>query len=183
MPSLQGKFVIASPHLDDPNFAQAVVLMVQHDAEGAFGLILNRPFEQSLADMLTPEFGAEWNCELPVFVGGPVPGPLLAIHNCEEFAEQIIIPGVYMSAQKEAMDGLMREPFGDIRMFHGYSGWGAEQLEQELEVGGWLTFEASAEDVFSDVDELWGRIARRINLDILTDGTMLRHVPDDPSLN
>lgn len=183
MPSLQGKFVIASPHLEDPNFAQAVVLMIQHDDEGAFGLILNRPFEQSLADMLTPEFGADWNCELPVFLGGPVPGPLIAIHNCEEFAEQAVIPGVFMSAQKEAMDGLIREPFCDTRMFHGYAGWGAGQLEDELEVGGWLISDATAEDVFSDVEELWGRIAKRINLEILTGATSLRHIPKDPSLN
>ena len=55
MPSLQGRFLIASPHLEDPNFMRAVILMVQHDEEGAFGLILNRPFEQQLSDVLTPE--------------------------------------------------------------------------------------------------------------------------------
>ena len=93
MLSLQGQFLIASPHLDDPNFMRAVVLMIQHDDDGAFGLILNRPFEQQLADVLTPEFGNEWNCEMPVYVGGPVPGPLIAIHNNEEFAEQAVIPG------------------------------------------------------------------------------------------
>ena len=183
MLSLQGKFVVASPYLEDPNFAQTVVLLVQHDDDGAFGLILNRRFEQSLADMLTPEFGTDWNCELPVFVGGPVHGPLIAIHNCEEFAEQVIVPGVFMSAQKEAMDGLIRESFSDVRMFHGYSGWGAGQLEDELEVGGWLLAEATADDVFSDVEQLWRRVTRRINLEILTDGTQLKHVPDDPSLN
>jgi putative transcriptional regulator len=183
MPSLQGHFVIASPHLDDPNFMRAVILMIQHDEEGAFGLILNRPCEQQLADVLTPEFGKEWNCKMPVYLGGPVPGPLIAIHNSEEFAEQSIIPGVFLSARREAMDGLIQEPFCDLRVFHGYSGWGGGQLEDELEAGGWLVSPASAEDVFSDVDELWSRIARRINLDILAGSMDLKHVPDDPSWN
>lgn len=183
MVSLQGQFLIASPHLDDPNFSRAVILMVQHDDEGAFGLILNRQFEQQLSDILTPEFGAEWNCNIPVYLGGPVSGPLIGIHNCEEYAEQSIIPGVYLSARREAMDSLVQEAFCDLRVFHGYSGWGAGQLEDELEVGGWLVAAASAEDVFSDVDELWGRIASRINLEILSGSTNLKHVPDDPSWN
>ena len=183
MSSLQGQFLIASPHLEDPNFMRAVVLMVQHDDEGAFGLILNRPFEQRLADVFTPEFGDEWHREMPVYLGGPVPGPLIAIHNSEEFAEQAIIPGVFLSARREAMDALIQETACDLRVFHGYSGWAAGQLEDELEAGGWLVSSACAEDVFSDVEELWGRIARRINLQILTGSIKLKHVPDDPSWN
>ena len=183
MSSLQGHFLIASPHLDDPNFIRAVVLMVQHDEEGAFGLILNRPLEHQLADVLTPEFGEEWDCDMPVFVGGPVPGPLIAIHNSEEFAEQAIIPGVFLSACREAMDALIQEPSCELKVFHGYSGWGGGQLEDELEAGGWLVSPASAEDVFSDAEELWARIARRINLDILSESMNLKHVPDDPSWN
>lgn len=183
MLSLQGQFLIASPHLDDSNFVRAVLLMVQHDEEGAFGLILNREFEQPLSDVLSPDFGDEWNCERPVYVGGPVPGPLIAIHNCEEFAEQSVIPGVYLSARREAMDALIQEPFCELRVFHGYSGWGGGQLEDELEAGGWLVATASSEEVFSDTEELWSRIARRINLDILTGSTNLKHVPDDPSWN
>ena len=113
MPSLQGHFLIASPHLDDPNFMRAVVLMVQHDEEGAFGLVLNRPCEQRLAEVFTPEFCNECDCEMPVYFGGPVPGPLIAIHNSEEFAEQCILPGVFLSARREAMDALIQEPFCD----------------------------------------------------------------------
>jgi putative transcriptional regulator len=183
MSSLQGHFLVASPHLDDPNFARTVVLVIQHDDEGAFGLVLNRPFEERLADLWTLESGAPWNYDLPVYLGGPVPGPIVAIHNSEEYAEQAILPGVFISARREAMDSLIQESFCDLRVFHGYSGWGGGQLEDELEAGGWLVSPACAEDVFSDVDQVWGRIARRINLDILTGSMNLKHVPEDPSWN
>lgn len=183
MLSLQGHFLIASPHLGDPNFMRAVVLMVQHDEEGAFGLILNRPLDQQLADVLTPEIGEQWSGELLLYLGGPVPGPLIGLHRNEEFAEQSILPGVFLSARREAMDALVEDPSCDLRVFHGYSGWGAGQLEDEMEAGGWLVAAASAEEIFSSAEELWTRLARRINLEILSGSTHLKHVPDDPSWN
>ena len=78
MKSLKGHFLVASPHLEDPNFTQSVVLLVQHDEDGTFGIVLNRPAESSLKDLW--EKVTEKPCETDkrVHVGGPVPGPLIA---------------------------------------------------------------------------------------------------------
>lgn len=183
MKSLKGHFLVASPHLADANFFRSVVLMIQHDDEGAFGVVLNRPTSHTAAD--APELASEVSgaADIPVHLGGPVPGPLVAVHSDIALAELEVTAGVYFSAAREAITGLVSQSQSSFRLFSGYSGWGPEQLDGELEAGGWLTVPATADDVFSDYEELWNRIARRIGLDILSPQIRREHIPDDPSMN
>lgn len=184
MKSMQGHFLVASPHLSDPNFFRSVVLVVQHDDEGAFGLVLNRPTEKTVGDlweMLTEE--EECECEQLVHHGGPVEGPLTAIHSRSECSENEVAPGVFFSAAQENLNRLVQQSDGVLRVFMGYAGWAAGQLEAELEQGGWLSVKAAKEVVFGDQDEMWKSVVERIGHDILATSVRTKHVPSDPANN
>ena len=162
MDSLKGQLLIAPAHLSDPNFAHAVVLMIQHDAEGAFGVILNRPSGRSIRDVWLQVRGAPCDCEQQVHVGGPVTGPLVALHKEPALSEMRVLPGVFCTMSAERIEELVGEPRSLIRFYAGYSGWGSGQLESELETGSWLTTDARSEEVFEvPDDELWPRVVKR----------------------
>lgn len=181
MDSLQGQLLIAPAHLSDPNFAHTVVLMIQHDTQGAFGVILNRPSGRSIREVWQQVRGTACDCEQQVHMGGPVTGPLVALHKEPELAEMRVIPGVYCSMSAERIEELVAEERPVIRFYAGYSGWGGGQLETELATGSWLTTGASAEEVFEVPDDgLWPRVVKRatgtaLPFDFLED--------QDPNLN
>ncbi len=183
MKSLKGHFLVASPHLSDTNFFRSVVLMIQHDAEGAFGVVMNRPTNTTIADI--PELAPEAICDMdtPVHLGGPVPGPLIAVHSDISAAELEIATGIYFATGKDAIVQVVSEWVGPFRLFQGYSGWGPGQLDGELEAGGWLTIQATHDDAFSDYDGLWNRVAQHIGLDIISPTLPHTQIPDDPSMN
>jgi putative transcriptional regulator len=183
MKSLAGHFLVASPYLRDPNFAQTVVLMLQHEEQGALGVVLNRPGDKTVDEVWEMIGSSPFGCHDPVFVGGPVPGPLIALHDQRKFAEKEILPKLYMSMQKDAIDALVHREQARFRLFSGNSGWGGGQLEGEMRLGGWLTLPAAAEMVFSDFEGLWktacGEIGRRIMVPDLPPDRL----PQDPNLN
>jgi putative transcriptional regulator len=183
MKSLAGQFLVASPYLRDPNFAQTVVLMLQHEEQGALGVVLNRPGDKTV-DEVWKMIGADpFGCTQLVHVGGPVPGPLIALHNQESFSEKEILPNLYMSMQKDSIDVLIRRKDAKFRLFSGNAGWGGGQLENEMRVGGWLTAPAQASEVLSDPEILWRRVCGTIGRRIMAPNLPPEHVPNDPSLN
>ena len=183
MNSLKGHFLVASPHLSDTNFFRSVVLMIQHDDEGAFGVVMNRPTNNTIADMWEDVPQTSWKMDAPVHLGGPVGGPLIAVHSDISLGELEITPGIYFTSDKDAIVRIMSQPLGPFRLFHGYSGWAPGQLDAELDAGGWLTAPAIKADVFSDYEDLWNRVARHIGLDILSPTIRPESMPDDPSMN
>ena len=152
--SLRGHFLVASPHMLDPNFAQTVVLLIQHSAEGAFGVVLNRSTRKTVQELW--EEVHEGHCENRQFLnlGGPVSGPLMALHTDPELGELEIVPGLFFSADKTHLEQLVDKADLRLKMFVGHSGWGGGQLENELAQGAWLTAPASLEEVFRDEQEL-----------------------------
>lgn len=156
MPSLAGSFLVAKTILQDPNFNQTVVLVLQHGKEGAFGLVVNRP-----ADVEGAPF--------PVFSGGPCSmNGLLMLHGHGEWstseggAMTEVAPGIYMG-DNSCVTRVTDPPEGiplRFRMFTGYSGWGPDQLEGELAAGAWMIVPATGELLFNTpVDDLWDRLA------------------------
>jgi putative transcriptional regulator len=180
---VKGRLLLAAPTLLDPNFFRSVVLMLEHNDEGALGLVLNRS-----TDMLVVDAVADWSglvTQPPVvFVGGPV-SPEGAIGLARALApDEIdgwspILPDlgtVDLSRSPSEID----VPFETARIFVGYSGWGEGQLEDELEAGGWLVLDALPDDVFThSPDDLWKRVLKRQG------GTTawLANSPVEPSLN
>ena len=183
MQSLKGHFLVASRYLRDSNFAQSVVLMLQHDLEGALGVVLNRPGNKTVREVW--ELTGQEPCPLddPIHVGGPVPGPLMAVHTIEELSEREITPELFFSVERDALNRIVRHPQGRCRLFSGHAGWGSGQLEGELKAGGWLTTAATVDDVFADYEELWRTVVQRIGLNIMAPGIDPERMPEDPSLN
>jgi putative transcriptional regulator len=183
MAFLKGHLLFAAPQLADPNFAQTVVLLIEHDENGAFGVVLNRPSGRTVREVWDELSEAPCDCDEAINVGGPVMGPLLAIHRQDSLAEAEIMSGVFLAAQREHLDQLVREPVADFRLFSGYSGWGKGQLENEMKLGGWITMRATEEYIFDDSGDLWNRVGRDITRDVLGAEQKLKHFPEDPSVN
>ena len=175
--------LVASPHLSDPNFFRSVVLMVQHDAEGAFGLILNRRTEDCVGEATELVSQAKCSADLRIQHGGPVQGPLTVIHTDPAYSENELLPGLYFTADAENLGELIQGSDHLLLVFSGYAGWTGGQLETELQAGGWLKTQALVDDIFSEQTDLWQRVARRIGLEILAPSIDSDRVPADPSLN
>ena len=183
MKSLKGKLLVASHQLSDPNFFQTVVLIIQHEAQGALGVVLNRPSEKSVQEVWEMIGKQPCGSEQLVHVGGPVPGPLLALHTLGAQADGEVMPGLYVTAQENVFQELVNQTEENFRLYSGHAGWGEGQLDAELKAGGWLTTAAVVDDIFSDYQTLWKRIISRIGLKILAPGVRPEQVPKDPGLN
>jgi putative transcriptional regulator len=180
MDSLKGQLLISAGGLYDPNFRHTVVLIGEHNAEGALGVVLNRPMELAVADVVDVLAPLVPPGE-PIFQGGPVQ------------LESVVILGDFLDPS--ASDLLVLDTVGFLtgevpadvadvlrraRVYAGYSGWGAGQLEREMSEGSWLVEPALPEDVFTDEPELlWSRVVRRKGPDF---GALSR-MPYDPRMN
>ncbi|QDT69907.1 hypothetical protein MalM25_28510 [Planctomycetes bacterium MalM25] len=180
---LSGQLLVASRSLRDPNFRQTVVLLLEHNDDGALGVVLNRVSDRTVEMVWDAVDFEPCVCEQPINFGGPVPGPLIALHTCEELSEKPVLPGLFLSMQKEHVDDLVRQEEHPFRLYSGNSGWGGGQLEGELKQGGWLSAPAHAGDVFAEPDEAWQEVTNRIALDVLMPGSDPDDLPSDPSLN
>jgi len=183
MKSLQGHFLVASPQLADPNFYKSVVLMIKHDDEGAFGLILNRPTENTIREVWKMVAEEEIESQQPIFLGGPVAGPLVALHRVKSAAEAEVLPGLYFAAHKDKLQKVIGQSSKPFRFFTGYAGWAGGQLEGELKAGGWLTIKVKKDLIFHKGDDLWERVVATIGADFLGQAIKPKHVPENPSLN
>lgn len=180
---LAGQLLVASRKLRDPNFSKTVVLMLEHNEDGALGVVLNRAVDRTIEEVWDAVEFDPCESQQALNQGGPVPGPLIALHTSEELSEKTVLPGLYLSMQKATVDPLVRQDEHPFRLYSGNSGWGGGQLEGELKEGGWLTAPAEAGDVFAAPDAIWERVTNRIALDILMPGIDPDGIPDDPSLN
>ena len=183
MNSLRGHFLVASKFLADPNFARAVVLLVQHDESGAFGVVLNRPAESTVEELWSQVGESSCESHRPVYVGGPVPGPLMAIHADQSQAETEVFPGVYFAAQRDHLERIVQQDNLPFRLFVQHSGWGGGQLENELKEGAWLIAPATAEFVFAEDHDLWEKVTQAVGADQLRQVLGVRTLPDNANLN
>jgi putative transcriptional regulator len=183
MKSLEGHLLIASAHLLDPNFVKTVVLMIQHTDQGALGVIVNRPTCKTIQDLWREVGDAPCTTAGPIYLGGPVSSPLMAVHTHESLAELEILPGVFFAAKKTNLDQLVLQTEGSLKIFVGHAGWGPGQLESELEQGAWLTAPAASEHVFHDGGDLWEEVSKQFGQSLLQSVLNLKHVPPDPSVN
>jgi putative transcriptional regulator len=168
--SLAGQFLIASPDMGDKRFARTVILMIEHNPRGAFGIVVNRPIgERPLADILRSLGGNAAGVEgtARIFWGGPVqPQVGFVIHTAEyRRTGTIDIDGrIAMTSSLEVVQDIATHKGPEKSLLAvGYAGWGPGQLEGELRVQAWFTAPADAKLVFDDDREtLWDKaLARR----------------------
>ena len=182
--SLQGHLLIASPHLPDPNFYKSVVLVVEHQEDGALGLILNRVGTMCLDEVWRAVCDTDCSLHDQLRVGGPVDGPLMALHCDMDLEGHEVVPGVYFTSERDSLESLVQRDDSVCRIFSGYAGWGGGQLDREMEVGGWLTMPASFDHVFDiDEDSLWQKVMNAIGEEITRNALGLPDLPSDPSCN
>ena len=180
MDTFQGQLLIASPSLLDPNFRRTVVLVTEHGEEGAAGLVLNRPSEAPVAE-LVPQLEPLVDDGEQVYVGGPVqPNAVLVLGEFVD-PDDAAVP-LFGALGFPALD----DPDEIVpattrrRVFAGYAGWGAGQLEDELQREDWILEPALPDDAFTETpDELWADVLRRKG------GVyeLVARMPDDPSVN
>ncbi|MEM8872834.1 MAG: YqgE/AlgH family protein [Planctomycetota bacterium] len=179
MPSLAGQFLIAAPSLRDPNFYRSVILIVQHDDEGALGLIVNRPMELTVADAVDDDVEAADGLESQLHLGGPCPGLLSVLHDDNAIGHDVI-EGVRFTNDRAEIERLMRSDPARSKYIAGYAGWGPAQLEDEVSEDAWLIADAKADDVFREPPDLWQRLLTRLHLEQYIDP---ERIPDEPGLN
>src|SRR6266550_1901510 len=107
MNSLQGKILLASSRLMESNFVHTVILMVQHDENGALGLILNRPLEITVREACEKALETECEVDGMIHQGGPCEGPLMVMHPYEDASQLEVIDGVHFTAEREHIEGLL----------------------------------------------------------------------------
>jgi putative transcriptional regulator len=168
--SVKGRLLVANPALRDPNFDRTVVFVLEHSDEGAVGVVLNRPSETPL-DELLPAWARRAAEPAVAFVGGPVgAGGAIGVSVGADGLDVVDLYG--------EPDGL--PPGAVIRVFVGYAGWAPRQLEGELEAGGWFVVDAAPDDVIaSRATTLWRDVLRRQRGGL----ALVAAYPSDPTLN
>jgi putative transcriptional regulator len=181
---LRGRLLVATPALVDPNFARSVILLLEHSDEGAVGLVLNRPSETPVGEVL-PDWSAYAAEPGVVYVGGPVsPDGAICLGRSPMIGGVGVDPWRFFDGVVGTVDlsaGPAGVPAGtEVRVYAGYAGWGTEQLALEIEIGSWYVVEGGVDDVFcADPDDLWRVVLKRQPGQL----AMVANFPSDPSLN
>ena len=188
--SYAGKLLVASPSVVDPLFGRSVCLVMHHDEDGAIGVLLNRPLQSGPAALLkmlgvkpapgaSPAGGSSRftmasppassagmtsggeSARRAVHFGGPHSGPVVALHGQRDLAEAETGAGVYVAAQKEHLEELVKPGLtGPMRLIVGHAAWQSGQLEAEIEAGLWYLLPATADRVFESDDSMWHHLVR-----------------------
>lgn len=177
----QGIILISEPSLRDFYFRQSVVLLAEHNKEGTFGVIINKPIDARVHDIIKdfPDFDG------PVYLGGPVKtDSIFFIHTLDDIEESMpIMEGLYWGGDIEIIreridNGTLGEE--EIRFFVGYSGWNPRQLDHEIKEKSWvLSHTTAAEVINARPEELWSSYLKNMGKDY----AIWANFPADPTFN
>jgi putative transcriptional regulator len=181
-----GTLLVAAPSLVDSNFHRTVVYVIDHRGEGTLGVVLNRPSEVAVQDVL-PAWGPHVSEPQSLFVGGPVEQKtalcLAALRTGEDTSGLIgviNVRGPVALVDLDADPDQLAPKVKGLRVFAGYAGWDVDQLAGEIERGDWIVVPALPNDVLASPDQdLWGRVLRRQGMPI----ALLATHPGDVRVN
>jgi len=177
----QGIILISEPSLRDFYFRQSVVLLAEHNEEGSFGIIINKPIETRLNEVLK-EFT---NLDIPIYLGGPVKtDSIFFIHTKENVEKSLkIIDGLYWGGDIDTIREMMTMGMiteNEIRFFIGYAGWNPNQLDREISEKSWVLSHTTVEEVINQhPEQLWPDYLRSMG----SDYAIWANFPADPSFN
>jgi putative transcriptional regulator len=174
--TLAGQLLLAHPAMRDPNFRRSVVLMSLHNAEGAMGVVLNRPLGKRLGE-LSGEFALGPLAGVPLFRGGPVQDEQLVLAAWQSRADGFRL---HFGLDPERARQLLEEEDTHVRGFLGYSGWAAGQLENEMRTNTWIVADVPEDLLAHSQDEsLWRTVLGREG----AEWRLLAGEPEDPAVN
>jgi putative transcriptional regulator len=180
--SLRGQLLLDGGKLYGSFFHQTVVLICEHDPQGAFGLVLNRRGPVRLGDAVVAQL-PERIRELPLYIGGPVQTTALSyLHSDLYLTKASVMPNLNLDHSLDSLIELADSysPTQKIKVFAGYAGWAPGQLDDEMRRKAWLTHPASLDLIFYDKPELlWREILRQKGFQY----KLLAESPEDLSLN
>jgi len=178
-----GKILIAEPFLKDAYFSRSVVLLAEHNTEGSFGLIINKPISNLKVSEVIKDFP---QIDCPVYLGGPVKNDsVFYIHSCGELIENStrINDNLYFGGDVEQIKEMImlnKISGNEIKFYIGYSGWNPKQLEKELKEKSWLVVDCKNHNFLEDTPQvLWNNILKKMGNEYMYWSLS----PIDPQLN
>ncbi len=180
MRSFRGKLLLATPELVDPNFFRTVILVLEHSNEGAIGVVLNRQSDLYSVDVL-PKWSESRDSSSLLHWGGPVQEEsLLALGLCDEVKDELGEAIGHIKVINLNPETLDMRSILDARLYSGYAGWSAGQLDAEISTGGWILTDVDDSDPFGhNLADLWSIVLKRQNGFL----SKLAQYPDDPRMN
>ncbi len=197
MNSYEGHLLIAAPHMSDPRFHRAVILVLHHDEHGAMGVVLNQPISQK-ASAIASLLGEAMPGPLPktdgnFHVGGPVAGPLIVLQGLPRrwsgsrhalnYSEDDEPGRVFVVEEQDQLQSLIDSTNASLQFYVGHAGWQEGQLEDEVADGSWLTLQASAEFVFGDDEDMWMIAMRDFGQSFYREVLGIDQFPEDSTAN
>jgi putative transcriptional regulator len=180
---LRGRLLVSTPGLRDPHFDRTVVLLLDHDANGALGVVLNRSSGTPVGEAL-PAWASLAGDPAYVFTGGPVdPAAAICLGSTRPGVTTAAVQAVTPTVGVVDLDtdpALLTRDVAYVRVFAGYAGWGAGQLEAEIEAGGWFVVDSLPADPFTSAPALlWRTVLRRQGGRL----ALFSSYPEDPAHN
>ena len=189
-PTLKGKLLVAAPLMHEQTFARTVISMLEHNDDGALGVVINRPGDASLIEVV-PYLADLASHPAVLFAGGPVePQAAIALgfvasdaailaRNATQQGWRPVAPPL-VTVDLDVDPDMLATELRELRVFAGYAGWGAGQLENEIAQGAWYVVESLPLDVFDATpDQLWSTVLRRQPWPLSAVATC----PVDPNMN
>jgi|688.fasta_scaffold02002_15 putative transcriptional regulator len=182
--NLTGSLLVAAPGWSDGQYQESVCLVVHHSAQGAVGVMLNRPLpcEVTAIWQLMGQTGKS-KLDGKVYMGGPDSGPVVAMHQREELAEFSTGEGVFFAAQIDHLKALLTDPKCDVRIYAGQVVWDAGVLDQQFDQGFWLPLGVSPHVVFEQAERMWPAAMRQIGDRVVQNLVGVVQAPADISVN
>ena len=177
-----GSLLVASPSLFNTPFRKAVVLILQSNPNGTFGVVLNRPAGDELK-IAWQELTGSNHGDRNIVQGGPIGGPVFAIHQHHSIAEMEMPGGIFVTSHSDKLHELVEQDESQYRIVFGVAGWHQGQLVQELALGLWYNIAGDAEQVFDDPDWMWEKSLRRYGRQVLGEVIGLKKMTGNPLWN
>jgi putative transcriptional regulator len=178
----KGRILVSEPYLPDPNFERTIILLCEHNAEGSFGFVMNKPSLARLGDVMQDLKGFD----APVFIGGPVQQDTLHyIHRLPKLEDSTpVMDGVFWGGNFDQLVSLIETKqvaSSDIKFFLGYSGWSVGQIDQELKDDSWIVWDKGSEELLFDIkaEAMWAYTLRAMGGRF----SVYSNYPQDPRLN
>jgi putative transcriptional regulator len=176
-----GSFLVATSKLKESPFERTVIYMLQHGDQGSFGVVVNRPADAEARSAWQQISGFDHGERFTV-QGGPISGPVFALHQNASLAEMEMPGGLCVSADSQTLKKLAHSE-DEYRIVFGVSGWRPGQLSDEIESGAWYQLDTESDHVFDDSSRMWENFLRHYGRGVLSDVINVTRFPENPWLN